>query len=48
MFGEFVASLGSSRQQEDLPPVTDSLIGIMKGQHVSEKDYKRHIRAKYS
>jgi hypothetical protein len=48
MFGEFVASLGSSRRQEDLPPVTGSLMGIMKGQRVSEKEYKRHIREKYS
>ena len=48
MFGEFVASLGTSRQREDLPPVTGSLVGIMKGHRVSEKDYKKHIREKYS
>lgn len=48
MFGEFVASLGANRQRESLPPVTGSLVGIMKGHGISEKDYKKHIREKYS
>ena len=48
MFGEFVASLGSNRRGQALPPVTDSLRGIMKGRRISEKDYKRHLREKYS
>lgn len=48
MFGEFVASLGANKRDRDLPPVTDSLLGIMKGHPVSETDYKRHLREKYS
>ncbi len=48
MFGEFVASLGANKRDRDLPPVTDSLLGIMKGHRVSETDYKRHLREKYS
>ena len=49
MFGEFVASLG--RRGPDnlrLPPVTGSLLGVMKGHRVSEKDYKNHLREKHS
>ena len=48
MFGEFVASLGASRRERGLPPVTDSLLGVMKGHRVSKKDYKKHLREKYS
>ena len=48
MFGEFVASLGASKRGRELPPVTNSLLGIMKGRRVSETDYKRHLREKYS
>jgi len=48
MFGEFVESLGATRCDRGLPPVTDSLLGVMKGHAVSEKDYKAHLREKYS
>ena len=48
MFGEFVSSLGTSRPDSRLPPVTNSLLGVMKGHRVSEKDYKKHLREKHS
>ncbi len=48
MFGEFVSSLGGCKRGGDLPPVTGSLLGVMKGQRVSEADYKKHLREKYS
>lgn len=48
MFGEFVVSLSASQHAVDLPPVTGSLLGIMKGQRVSESDYKKHLSEKYS
>jgi hypothetical protein len=48
MFGEFVASLGASQRGDVPPPVTGSLLGILKGQRVSESDYKKHLREKYS
>jgi len=47
MFGEFVAALGAVRRRRALPPVTDSLVGIMRGARVSEEDYKTHLREKY-
>lgn len=47
MFGEFVTSLGATKRGRDLPPVTGSLLGIMKGHRVSERDYKKHLRERY-
>ncbi len=40
MFGEFV----TVKRSQGLPPVTNSLLGVMKGRLVSEQDYKRHLR----
>ena len=48
MVGEFVASLGGRKRGGDLPPVTGSLLGVMKGHGVSESDYKKHLREKHS
>lgn len=48
MFSEFVASLGSSRTSDQLPPATSSLLGVMKGHRISEKDYRKHLREKHS
>jgi len=48
MVGEFVASLGSpKRDKQKLPPITASLVGVLKGHRVSESDYKRHLREKH-
>jgi hypothetical protein len=47
MFGEYVSSLGSSKHRVELPPVTGSLLGIMKDHRISENDYKKHLREKY-
>ena len=30
-----------------LPPVTSSLLGILKGRTVAEEDYKQYLRKKY-
>lgn len=48
MFGEFVGSLATNKPGSRLPPVTESLLGVMKGRRISEKDYKKHLREKYS
>lgn len=48
MFAEFVASLAPGKRERSLPPVTGSLLGIMKGRRVSEADYKSHLREKHS
>ena len=47
MVGEFVAILSAKRRRR-LPPVTDSLLGVMKGHRLSGKDYKKHLQEKYS
>jgi hypothetical protein len=48
MFGEYVVSLGACKRGGALPPVTGSLLGVMKGHRVSESDYRKHLREKYS
>ena len=52
MVGEFVDSLSAARRDaahhdEDLPPVTASLVGVLKGHDVSQADYKKHLLEKY-
>lgn len=48
MVGEFFGSLTSGRRPEPkLPPVTASLVGILKGRGVTESDYRTHLRKKY-
>ena len=47
--GEFFDSLASGRRvRSGLPPITTSLIGILKGRGISESDYRKHLREKYS
>lgn len=48
MFAEFVAALAPSKRERSLPPVTGALLGIMKSRRLSENDYKKHLREKYS
>ena len=48
MVAEFIDSLNSQPiSPKSLPPTTASLVGILKGQDVSEDDYKLHLREKY-
>jgi hypothetical protein len=48
MFADFVTSLAPSKCTRGLPPVTGSLLGILKGTRLSENDYRKHLRGKYS
>jgi hypothetical protein len=34
-------------EQESIPPITKSLIGIMAGSGLDESDYKRYLEEKY-
>jgi len=46
---EFFDSLASGRRvPPELPPITTSLIGVMKRRGVSETDYRKHLREKYT
>ncbi|MBW1772152.1 MAG: hypothetical protein JRJ82_04595 [Deltaproteobacteria bacterium] len=48
MVSDFIDSIGSRPDSEKvLPPTTASLVGILKGQEISEDDYKTHLREKY-
>lgn len=44
MVSEYFDSLGEMpSSEEEIPPVTASLFGILKGRLVDERDYKRHL-----
>ena len=48
LVAEFIESLGGpARRTRPFPPVTASLIGVLRGRGVSEEDYKAHLREKY-
>jgi len=45
---EFIESIGSRPHSEKaMRPTTAPLVGILKGQEISEDDYKAHLREKY-
>ena len=47
--GEFFDSLASGRcKTSKLPPITASLTGILGGRNVSEAEYRKHLREKFS
>ncbi len=48
MFSEIVLSLETQTESTRLPPLTTSLLGIMKNHPVSEEDYKKHLREKHA
>jgi hypothetical protein len=48
MVGEFITSLGApASSKKDHPPLTASLIGVVKGSRASEASYKKHLRERY-
>ena len=48
MVGEFFDGMGSERRgRSELPPITASLVGVLKGRRVSESDYRKHLREKH-
>ena len=49
MVSEFIESLAAVQPTEDqqTPPVTQSLLGVLKGKKVLESDYKTHLLEKY-
>ncbi|HBA85924.1 MAG TPA: antitoxin [Verrucomicrobia bacterium] len=49
MVAEFFDSLGepARRVSTPYPPITSSLLGVLRDKKVLEGDYKRHLREKY-
>ena len=48
MMSEYIDILGASfSDTKKIPPVTASLIGVLKGKSVTEEDYKKHLVEKY-
>ncbi len=48
MVADYFNSLGKQpNRPKTLPPVTSMLVGIIKDQSTSERDYKQHLSKKY-
>lgn len=48
MVGEFFSTLTAELpKNDDVAPLTASLVGVLKGGKVSEETYKRHLREKH-
>ncbi len=49
MVGEFFDHLGDANRDADfdLPPVTASLLGVLKGHSIDASAHKKHLREKY-
>ena len=43
----FAAIDGEPANIQDLPPITTSLLGILKDTTIEEEDYKTHLEEKY-
>lgn len=49
MVGEFFNSLSAKQGgRPSFPPLTASLVGLLKNRGISEASYKKHLRKKYS
>jgi len=49
MVAEFFGSLGAASRRDvaPYPPITASLLGVLRAKGTTEADYKRHLREKY-
>ena len=47
LFSEYISALGTTEQKGKLPPITESLLGIVDGKDVSIEDYRQHLREKH-
>ncbi|HNR95016.1 MAG TPA: DUF6364 family protein [Kiritimatiellia bacterium] len=48
MVGDFFGSLKSTaHSKRNRPPITASLLGVLRNRKLSEADYKKHLREKY-
>lgn len=41
------AETPKKNSKETLPPISESLKGVLRGKKLSEKDYKKHLEEKY-
>lgn len=49
IFGEFINSQAENIKLEDFPPITSSMIGVIRrtGIQVDESDHKKYLEEKY-
>lgn len=49
IFGEFISQQSDELPSDDLPPITSSMIGIIRkeGVEIDESDYRKHLEDKH-
>jgi predicted amino acid racemase len=49
IFGEFISTQSDELPSDELPPITSSMIGIIRksGTDIDENDYSKHLEDKY-
>lgn len=49
IFGDFISNQTEDLPIEDLPPVTASMLGVLRkeGNDVDEEDYRKHLENRY-
>lgn len=49
IFGEFISSQSDELPSDELPPVTSSMVGIIRkeGAEIDESDYGKHLEDRY-
>ncbi|MBM3789053.1 MAG: antitoxin [Acidobacteria bacterium] len=48
MTAEFIEALDRRNvPKTDLPPITRSLLGVLKGRRLSERDHKQHLKDRH-
>jgi hypothetical protein len=45
--GDYFRMLSRQTESSPLPPITQSLTGILKGHRIDKDDYKHYLRGKY-
>lgn len=44
---DYLQEIARQKKSNQIPPVTQSLIGILKNHQINEDDYKQHLADKY-
>lgn len=49
IFGDFISAQSDELPSDELPPITSSMIGIIRkeGTEIDENDYHKHLEDKY-
>jgi hypothetical protein len=47
LVADYFQILTQQSKDVEIPPITQSLIGVLNDSHIDEEDYKKHLEEKY-